>query len=274
MSDSVAQRIQRRWRPAPILVGSAALHVAAIATSALRPHLWPWSLGAIAADHLLLAGIGLWPRSTLLGSNWRRLPREAAAGGAVALTVDDGPDPEVTPRVLDVLDQHSVKVSFFCIGENVSRHAALAREIVRRGHAIENHSQRHVHHFSVLGLRGLAREVGHAQESIASVVGSAPRFFRAPAGLRNPLLDPVLTRFDLQLASWTRRGFDTLSQDPNTVLSKLTRQLEGGDILLLHDGHAGRTPAGQPVILEVLPPLLQALARMNLRPITLRSALT
>jgi peptidoglycan/xylan/chitin deacetylase (PgdA/CDA1 family) len=274
MSDSVVQKIQRPWRPAPILVGSAALHVAAIAVAALRPHLWPWSLGALAADHLLLAGIGLWPRSALLGPNWRSLPHEAAAGGAVAITIDDGPDPDVTPRVLDVLDEHATRATFFCIGENVLRHAALAREIVRRGHAIENHSQRHVHNFSLMGPRAMAIEIGRAQESIASVVGSAPRFFRAPAGLRNPLLELVLRRFDLQLASWTRRGFDTVSHDPNTVLHKLTRQLGGGDILLLHDGHAGRTRAGQPVILEVLPPLLQAVARMNLRPITLRSALT
>lgn len=270
MSDSVVQRMQRPWRPTPIVVGSAALHVAAVAAAALRPHVWPWSLGAIAADHLLLTGIGLWPRSTLLGSNWRRLPGDSG----IAITIDDGPDPEVTPRVLDVLEQHGgAKATFFCIGENVLRHAALAREIVRRGHAIENHSQRHVHHFSVMGLRGLSQEVGRAQETIGSVVGSVPRFFRAPAGLRNPLLDPVLTRFDLQLASWTRRGFDTVSHDPDTVLNKLTRQLGGGDILLLHDGHAARTLAGQPVILEVLPRLLQAVARLNLRPITLRAAL-
>ena len=274
MSDSVVQRMQRPWRPAPVLVGSAVLHVAAIAATALRPHLWPWSLAGVAADHMLLTGIGLWPRSALLGSNWRRLPHEAAAGGAVALTIDDGPDPEVTPRVLDVLDQHATKATFFCVGENVLRHAGLAREIVRRGHVIENHSQRHVHHFSLMGLRGLTQEVGRGQESIASVVGSAPRFFRAPAGLRNPLLDPVLTRFDLQLASWTRRGFDTVSHNPGTVLHKLTRQLASGDILLLHDGHAARTRSGQPVILEVLPSLLQSVANMNLRPITLRSALT
>jgi peptidoglycan/xylan/chitin deacetylase (PgdA/CDA1 family) len=175
---------------------------------------------------------------------------------------------------LDILDQHTVQATFFCIGDNVLQYPVLAREMVRRGHVIENHTQRHVHHFSVMGMRGLAREIGHAQQTIASVVGSEPRFFRAPAGLRNALLDPVLTRFDLQLASWTRRGFDTVSHDPDTVLGKLTRQLGEGDILLLHDGHAGRTQAGQPVILEVLPRLLQAVAAMNLRPITLRAALT
>jgi peptidoglycan/xylan/chitin deacetylase (PgdA/CDA1 family) len=145
---------------------------------------------------------------------------------------------------------------------------------VRRGHAVENHSQRHIHSFSLLGPRGLAQEIGQAQESIAEVVGVAPRFFRAPAGLRNPWLDPVLARLGLQLASWTRRGFDTVSHDADVVLGKLTRHLGGGDILLLHDGHAGRTRSGEPIVFEVLPRLLTAVAAANFRPITLRAALT
>jgi peptidoglycan-N-acetylglucosamine deacetylase len=83
----------------------------------------------------------------------------------------------------------------------------------------------------------------------------------------------VLTRLDLQLASWTRRGFDTVSRNADRVLGKLTRHLQGGDILLLHDAHAGRTLSGRPIILEVLPRLLMRLAEAKLRPITLRSAL-
>jgi peptidoglycan/xylan/chitin deacetylase (PgdA/CDA1 family) len=117
-------------------------------------------------------------------------------------------------------------------------------------------------------------EIGRAQETIAQVVGTPPSFFRAPAGLRNPWLDPVLARLDLQLASWTRRGFDTVNRSPDTVLDKLNRHLGGGDILLLHDGHAALTGSGQPVILEVLPRLLEALSAAKLRPVTLRAALT
>ena len=273
MSESVIHR-SRPWRPAPLIGGSLALNAAAIAMTAVRPHLWPWTLGAMVIDHLVLTGIGLWPRSMLLGSNWTRLPDNAATRGAVAITIDDGPDPDVTPRVLALLDEHEAKATFFCVGEKVQRYPDLAREIGRRGHSIENHSQRHAHHFSLLGPRGLADEIGRAQATIATVVGTAPRFFRAPAGLRNPLLDPVLTRFDLQLASWTRRGFDTVTRDSNTVFDKLTRHLGGGDILLLHDGNAGRSHSGQPVILEVLPRLFDAVSAAKLRPITLRAALT
>jgi len=265
---------QKHWRPAPLVTGSATLHLAAIAATVVRPHVWPWALGAVVADHLLLTAAGLWPRSTLLGPNWTRLPRSAAARGSVAITIDDGPDPDITPRVLSLLDQYQAKATFFCIGARVQRYADLAREIVKRGHAVENHSQRHGHNFSLLGPRGIADEIRSAQESITEVTGIRPVFFRAPAGLRNPFLDPVLTRLDLRLASWTRRGFDTVRQDADRVFNKLARNLEGGDILLLHDGHAARSRSGQPVVLEVLPRLLATVTEVKLRPVTLRSTLT
>jgi len=274
MTAMPSSLIQKPWRPVPLVSASAALHVAAIAAVAVRPHVWPWALGAIVADHLLLTAAGLWPRSVLLGSNWTRLPDIAATQGAVAITIDDGPHPDITPRVLELLDQHGAKATFFCVGEKVRRHSEIAREILHRGHALENHSQRHMHNFSLLGPRSLMAEIRRAQETITAVTGVVPRFFRAPAGLRNPFLDPVLRRLDLQLASWTRRGFDTVSRDPDAVLGKLTRHLGGGDILLLHDGHPGRHPSGRPVILEVLPRLLAAVSTAGLRPITLRSALT
>jgi peptidoglycan-N-acetylglucosamine deacetylase len=105
------------------------------------------------------------------------------------------------------------------------------------------------------------------------VTGSRPQFFRAPAGLRNPFLDPVLARLQLRLASWTRRGFDTVSTDADAVFRRLTNPLQAGDILLLHDGHAARTRRDQPVILEVLPRLLDALKARGLDSITLRSVL-
>src|SRR5205085_8881909 len=214
---------------------SAALHVAAGAAALLAPAAWPWALGAVAANHLALTAGGLWPRSRWLGRNWTRLPDAAAARHEVAITLDDGPDPAVTPAVLDVLDAHRVRATFFVIGEAVQRHPALAREIARRGHAVQNHSDRHSHAFSLLGPRAMAREIGAAQARIADVVGVAPRWFRAPAGLRNPFLAPVLDRLGLELVSWTRRGYDTARSDPVRILARLGKRLGPGDILLLHD---------------------------------------
>lgn len=263
----------RRWVPSPLLTASAVLHAGAGAAVLARPPLWGFALGAVALNHLVLAGVGLWPRSRWLGPNLTRLPSACAEHGDIAITIDDGPDPEVTPRVLSLLDDYGAHVSFFCVGERVERHPELAREIVRRGHTIENHSQRHRHNFSLLGPGAMQAEILRAQESIERTVGDRPRFFRAPAGLRNPFLDPVLCRLQLRLASWTRRGFDTVNADADKVYRRLSHELAGGDILLLHDGNAARGRTGAPVITEVLPRLLDTLRGRQLRPITLRAAL-
>jgi peptidoglycan/xylan/chitin deacetylase (PgdA/CDA1 family) len=268
-----AGRRARHWQPSPLLRASALLHGGALLLTVLRPHWWPWTLGAVIANHLQLTALGLWPRSSALGSNWTRLPAAAAARGEIAITLDDGPDPEVTPRVLAILAEHRVRATFFCIGERALRHAACVRDCIQAGHAIENHSYRHEHNFSLLGPMRLRREIARAQDVLAQISGTAPRFFRAPAGLRNPLLDPVLQRQGLQLTSWTRRGFDTVSSDATSVLARLSRNLRAGDILLLHDGHAARSPSGTPVVLEVLPRLIEAIAQHSLRPVTLREAL-
>jgi peptidoglycan-N-acetylglucosamine deacetylase len=257
-----------------LLKASAVLHGGAVALALARPHLWPWALGAVVVNHLQLAATGLWPRSTLLGPNWTRLPPAAQRRGEVALSIDDGPEPGVTPEVLARLDEYGAKATFFCVGRHVEERAELAREIVLRGHAIENHSYRHLNYFSLLGPRALAYEIERAQDAIGSVTGEWPRFFRAPAGLRSPLLDPILTRLGLLLASWTRRGFDSVNGNPDTVYQRLTRGLAAGDILLLHDGHAARTRAGRPVILEVLPRLLAAFAESRLTPVRLSAALS
>jgi peptidoglycan/xylan/chitin deacetylase (PgdA/CDA1 family) len=265
--------VKQRRAGMPLLYGSAAVHLVAVAVTVARPRLWPWTLGAVALDHLLIAAAGLWPRSSWLGPNWTRLPAKSAARGEIAITIDDGPDPEVTPRVLEVLAAFEARASFFCIGERVTRYPDLAQEIVRQGHSVENHSQRHRHSFSLLGPWRMAAEIAQAQESIAQVTGESPRFFRAPAGLRNPFLEPILERLKLQLVSWTRRGFDTVNADADDVYRRLSRSLLDGDILLLHDGHSARAPAGTPVILEVLPRLLETLRRRQLQPISLRATL-
>lgn len=264
-----------RWRMPPLIRFSFVLHAAMPVAAIAFPHQWGWMLAALAANHLALTLAGLWPRSSLLGPNWTRLPAACAARGEIALTIDDGPDPEVTPRVLDLLDRYGARATFFCIGARAARHPALCREIVARGHAIENHSQHHYHSFSLMGMARLRREIQAAQETLATLAGRRPQFFRAPAGLRNPFLDPVLARLGLHLAAWTRRGYDTRTADPDLVCQRLMRDLKSGAILLLHDGNCARTAAGTPVVLDVLPRLLDAARGVDggLRFITLADAL-
>ena len=260
------------WRPSLFLRLSAALHGLALLAMLAWPSQWPVWLGWVVANHVILATAGLWPRSRLLGSNLTRLPPEAAARGEVALTFDDGPDPLVTPQVLAQLDAAGARATFFCVGDQLRRHPDLARDIVRRGHHIENHTDTHPNLFAAMGWRRMAQQVAGGQAAVEAVTGRAPRFFRAVAGLRNPWLDPILARQGLQLAAWTRRGYDTRTGDADAVLARLTRGLAAGDVLLLHDGHAARTAGGQPVVLAVLPRLLDTLQAQGLRSVPLAEA--
>jgi peptidoglycan/xylan/chitin deacetylase (PgdA/CDA1 family) len=254
----------RPWKPSPLIRTSYAAHIAAVAAAVIEPELWPWSVTGIGVNHLVLTIAGLCPRSPLLGPNLSRLPVSAPADRMVAITLDDGPDPEVTPPILDVLDRYGITASFFCIGLRTARYPDIAREIVRRGHALENHSQHHHHRFPFLGSAGIGRELAEAQALLSRLSGRRPRFFRAIAGLRNPFLEPVLCRLDMQLVSWTRRGFDTLDRDPRRVAARLTKGLRAGDILVVHDGNSARTRSGVPVVLEVLPRVLDAVACIGL----------
>lgn len=263
---------QQRPRLNTLVIASAVLHVAPLAAIVSVPDCWPWALGVFVVNHLALVGAGLWPHSRLLGPNITHLPAAAAARREIALTFDDGPDPEVTPAVLDLLEAHGARATFFCIGQKARRHAALCQEIVRRGHALENHSEHHRHTFSLLGPRAYRSELHAAQQTFFSITGRAPRFFRAPAGLRNLFLEPALAEVNLHLVSWTRRGYDTRERDPNKVLKRLRHNLSAGDILLLHDGHSALTRAGQPVILDVLPRLLEDIRTAGLKTVTLHSA--
>ena len=119
----------------------------------------------------------------------------------------------------------------------------------------------------------LTREIQTAQDTLTALTGRTPVFFRAPAGIRNPFLDPVLARLGLRLVAWTRRGFDTRSADPATVSRRLTSGIQPGAILLLHDGNSARSASGVPVIVAVLPALLDAVAAAGLRLVTLADAL-
>ncbi len=264
----------RSWCPTLLLRLTLVLHAAALLTLIITPEHWRWVLGGLLANHLTLTLIGLWPRSHWLGANWTQLPAAAAARNEIALTIDDGPDPEVTPRVLDLLAHYQVTATFFCIGELAQRYPDLCHDIVRRGHALENHSQHHRHNFSLLGMAGIRREIQAAQTALTSISGQTPLFFRAPAGLRNLFLDPVLHQLDLHLASWSVRAYDTRVGDASKVARTLINGLKPGAIMLLHDAHAARTATGEPVILAALPAVLEASAAAKLNFVTLRHALS
>jgi peptidoglycan/xylan/chitin deacetylase (PgdA/CDA1 family) len=256
---------RRPYRPPTLVLGALALQAAGLAALAAAPRHWRAVAGTLFASHVTLTAASLWPRSQCVGPNLVRLPPAGRARPEIALTFDDGPDPEITPRVLDLLDDAGMRASFFVIGRRARAQPHLTAEIARRGHRVENHTDTHPHLFACYPAGRLRREVERAQGAVAAATGRRPRFLRAPAGLRNPLLDWVLHRAGLRLVSWTRRGFDAVDSKPAAIARRLLAGLAPGDILLLHDGRATVQDAGNPVVLEVLPRVLEALVRQGVR---------
>ena len=251
--------------------GFLAFHGLAVLACGWAPGRWMTWLGLLLAAHGVVMALVLQPRNRWFGANLTRLPPENVQRGEVAITFDDGPDPVVTPQVLDLLDQYTAKASFFVVGRRVQQHPELARHILVRGHRLENHSSHHHALFSLLSTERMAREIMALQDCLVALPGPPPGYFRPPAGFHSPLLVPLLRSLGLHLATWTRRGFDTRVSDTQRVLRRLTRHLAAGDILLLHDGNAARDASGQAVVLRVLPLLLSELQRRGLRAVALPS---
>jgi peptidoglycan/xylan/chitin deacetylase (PgdA/CDA1 family) len=271
-TDGLLRGLWRRWSPKPLMRLSLLIHAAALPAMLVFHEHWRAPLLIVLGDHALLGIIGMWPRSQWMDHNILRLPAAAAQRGEVCLSFDDGPHPLLTPLVLELLERHGAKASFFCVAVRAAQHPELVREIIRRGHSVENHSYRHSYTFACYGVPRLYRDLKASQTVLRDLAGIAPLFFRAPVGLRSPLLAPVIAWTGLRYVSWTRRGYDAVDGDAARVLRRLRRSLSAGDILLLHDAGGATTAAGTPVVLEVLPRLLQELAARGLRSVSLPSA--
>jgi peptidoglycan/xylan/chitin deacetylase (PgdA/CDA1 family) len=207
-------------------------------------HGWEWALASQAPLAALWACGTFLPNARIFGPVARRVE-----GGGALLTIDDGPDPDDTPALLDLLDRHGRKAVFFVIGDKVRRFPDLAREIVRRGHELGNHTMSHpAGSMWCAGSARTRREIAGCSRAIEEVTGRRPRWFRAPAGHRNWFTHPVLREEGLELVGWTRRAYDTVRTDVPAIVKRLTHEVRDGDILLLHEA----TPIAKDVAEGVL----------------------
>lgn len=193
------------------------------------------------------------PRNAWLVANRHRIACDGRP--SVALTFDDGPFEQTTPRLLAILREKGVPATFFVVGRRVEEHAPLVRRLVAEGHAIGNHTASHPELFCFLTPRRLAAEIDGAQQAIERAAGVRPRYFRSPVGLRHPFLAPALERAGLQFVSWQVRSYDTRAQRPDALRERLLQRIASGDIVLLHD----RPGPGSDAMLAMLPGLIDAL---------------
>lgn len=157
-------------------------------------------------------------------------------GKQIWLTIDDGPDPEDTPRILELLEQHRARATFFVIGRRAQQHPELLAEIVRRGHELGCHTQTHpAGTFWSAGPRRVRREI---DENLAFLraAGAAPRWFRAPAGIKNLFLDRALRERRLACIGWSIRSHDCFARNPEWIAARVMRQVRPGAIVLMHEG--------------------------------------
>jgi len=153
---------------------------------------------------------------------------------AVALTFDDGPDPEVTPLLLDLLGRHRLTATFFVTGQNTERYPALVREILRRGHDIGNHSYRHDTLLMLRSEARLADEIARTQDLLAPF-GIRPLVFRPPVGVTNPRLPGVLRGLGMECITFSSRAGDFGNRRIGRLARNILRNVHPGAIILLHD---------------------------------------
>jgi peptidoglycan/xylan/chitin deacetylase (PgdA/CDA1 family) len=191
---------------------------------------WLVSL-AIAGGGGLTAWAATSPWSQLFGPVLCR----ADSPRTMALTFDDGPNPAITPALLDLLERYGARGTFFMIGRHVRANPQLAAEVVARGHAIGNHTDTHPN-LIWLSPAKIRDELARCQEALVAATGVAPRWMRPPYGFRGPQLAPVLRRGGWAgMALWSRAMFDWKPQPPERMLRRMARS-KGGEILLMHDG--------------------------------------
>jgi peptidoglycan/xylan/chitin deacetylase (PgdA/CDA1 family) len=172
------------------------------------------------------------PSSQLYGPALGRLPNKKH----IALTFDDGPNPSVTPALLELLQKHAAQATFFLIGSHVRRAKQLAREIVSAGHSIGNHTETHPN-LAFLGTSRITEELEKCTEAIGETTGERVKMMRPPFGFRGPQLPGALrqARLAQRVVMWSAMARDWKAQHSSSVIRRLGR-VRGGDVVLLHDG--------------------------------------
>ena len=199
----------------------------------LFPPWWLIAIAVLALSHALVLWPTLRPNSQWLGPVITCFESPA---NEVWLTIDDGPTGD-TAALLDALDARGVKATFFVKGSLAAEHPELVRLMLTRGHAVANHSQTHPSGaFWCLPPTAIAREIDECSKELMLITGEAPRLFRAPVGMKNPFVHPILARRNMTLVGWSVRGFDSFGDDVGRVAARIVPRVRNGSIIVMHQG--------------------------------------
>ncbi len=219
--------------------------------------------GAALAGYLLPGLAGAWPAMRRpLGVEDR-----TASGRGYALTFDDGPHPQGTPAVLEILERERVRATFFLVGEQVLRDPALAREILDAGHVIGLHCHRHRNLLRLTPWQ-VREDIDRAQESIAAGAGRSPELYRPPYGVLNAAALRLARARGWRTLLWSHWGRDWEARaTPASIAARVTDGAGEGAVLLLHDADDYSAPGSWTRTVAALPRVLDTLAQRGLQPV-------
>jgi peptidoglycan/xylan/chitin deacetylase (PgdA/CDA1 family) len=214
------------WTGAALGLAAGGVLTGAAEAQAAPPAALPGAVPARSAPHPAAASV-----REVLGKRTRK--------NAVALTIDDGPHPMWTPKVLDLLAEHEVRATFSVIGEQAQAYPKLVRRVVRAGHGICNHSMTHPQPFGARSTAAIRREIVDAQSAISDAAGEEPELFRSPGGSWTEAVLDVADELGLAPVGWSVDPRDWSMPGTNAIEHTLL-QAQAGDILLCHDGGGNR----------------------------------
>lgn len=218
-------------------------------------------LGGIAAYGLVA------PRSRLWAPVIYRGPRTDPP--RVALTFDDGPSPESTPRILDTLRELKVRAAFFVIGMNAARWPELIERMDAEGHIIGNHSYDHAYFGTMHRTPYWKSQLQRTDDVIEGIIGKRPAMFRPPMGLKTGHVATAARRSGHAIVTWTRRAFDGIPTRPERIVNRVVPNCRGGDVVLLHDGCGSRSQQSAMGAVSALRPLVLGLRERGLESVRL-----
>jgi peptidoglycan-N-acetylglucosamine deacetylase len=215
--------------------------------------------GALAAAGGLIGYASAHPASEFFG----RSVHATTAAKKLAITFDDGPNPAITPKLLDLFARYNARATFFVIGDFVKQSPDLLCETAARGHSIGNHTDTHPNLFRRTPAQ-IQTHLQQCSDAIRQASGMAPRWFRPPYGLRNPWVIPAANRMNMQAVMWTVIAYDWKAQSKEWLIPRMNRIAERagknipanpnapGDILCLHDGNHAQQNGDRHCTVEAL----------------------
>lgn len=204
------------------------------------PLLTNWNVKALALYYSLLLlcySLLLFYGSYFIQSDFflRSLWKGDKERKAIALTFDDGPMKDFTPRLLDLLNSENIRASFFLIGKNIAGNEALVKRMIDEGHVIGNHSYSHTYWFSLNNSANMLSDLKKCDDEIIRVTGKKPKFFRPPYGVINPMVKKAIEKGNYHCIGWSIRTYDTNANKAEALLKRAVKNLSNGDVVLFHD---------------------------------------